>query len=209
MKLRIQYLIALQAIILTGLVADDFGFLSLPEDVQGRLKNGEAVVLDRRPDEPDEVDKRFVTVAELVTGSRAEIWNVIADKEGAEFFLNGVLASKVIEESEDFIVVEQETAVGGPQGSYEYVLRHELTPMEKIDFSFVRGEIENVEGGWWIYDCPVEEKQLVAYALHVDPGGFAPQIIVKSGLKKSMPGTISSIQREVLRRRTTGASAGE
>jgi len=207
MKIKIRCAWVVQALALTCAMADDFSFDALEEDTRSRLNSGEPVVLDRRPDESEDADKRFVTVAQFLTGSRAEIWDVIADKEGAEHFLSGVLASDVISEGDGFIVVEQETAVGGPKGSYRYVLRHELTPMKQIEFSFVEGEIKNVEGAWWIYDSPVDGKHIVVYALHVDPGGFAPQIIVKSGMKKSIPGTFASVQKEVLKRRAAEDSA--
>ncbi len=141
-------------------------------------------------------------------GTRPEIWTVINDKEDAENFLDGVLESRVIEEGDDSLVVEQVTHVGGPKGAYRYKLRHRFTGMERADFTFIDGEIKNVEGTWWIFDWSVEGKHLVVYSLHIDPGAFAPQFIVKSGMKKTIPETFKSIEREVLRRQKLAASAG-
>ena len=178
-----------------------FDYASLEADVQKRLMENEAVVLPQRPDETTTIDKRFVTVAQLLEGTQREIWEVIHDKEDAEKFVDGVVESRVIESSETEILVEQRTKVGGPKGAYYYKLRHKLQPLSRSDFKYVEGEMRDVEGTWWIMEGPAECRCLVIYSLHIDPGVFAPQIVVKRGMKKSMPGTLQSMQKEVLRRR--------
>lgn len=168
---------------------------------QARLEAGEHVILDKRPDETDKNDHRFVTVAAIVAGLRKTIWEVINDKENAAAFLDGVLESKVIEREGNRILVEQLTHVGGPRGSYRYRLWHELTPMKKADFTYAGGELRNVLGTWWIYDGPDEERCIVVYSLHIDPGLLAPQPVVKAGMRKTMPKTIQSIAKEVAKRK--------
>ncbi len=172
-----------------------------PEDAE-HLKAGATIVLPFRPDEKNEEDRdeRFVSVARRIQGARETIWDVIHDKEGAEEFLDGVLESQVLEQFENEIIVEQRTHVGGPKGDYLYTLRHQLTPMERSDFTFVKGEIRNVIGSWWIFDTEDSGIHLVVYSLHIDPGYFALQFVVKRGMKKSMPGTVLSIEQEVKRR---------
>lgn len=207
MRTTLQILLAIPLLLCFCVGAERTEDVPLSSDAKIRLEKGEAVVLPHRPDESTKIDKRFVTVAKLISGTRAEIWTVINDKEDAENFIDGVLASKVIEEDENSLVVEQETYVGGPKGSYRYKLRHRFTGMERADFTFIEGEIKDVEGAWWIFDWPVEGKFLVLYSLYIDPGVFAPQFIVKSGMKKTMPETFKSIEREVLRRQKGGAEA--
>ncbi len=166
-----------------------------------RLAAGECVVLDCRPDETASGrDARFVTVARLVEGSRQTVWETIHDKENAASFLDGVLESKVLERQGNEILVEQRTRVGGPKGAYRYRLRHVLRPMARADFSYAGGELENVEGAWWIFDGPSPDACLVVYSLHIDAGFFAPQAIVKAGMRKSMPRAVEGIAREVARR---------
>lgn len=184
-------------------------FSTLDEESQSRLESGEFLIMPNRPDELGAADNRFVTIAQLVTGSRTEIWNVIHDKEGAEVFLDGVLESEVIEEGENLIVVSQKTRVGGPKGAYRYTLRHTLTPMERSDFKFVKGEIRNVIGTWWIMEGPDADRKLLVYSLHIDPGVYAPQFVVKKGMKKTMPSTIRGIQDEVTRRSAVLAATKE
>ncbi|MDF1738570.1 MAG: SRPBCC family protein [Verrucomicrobiales bacterium] len=162
---------------------------------QARFTKGEAVVLERRPGEAVP-NGRFVT-----EGTREEIWKVINDKEDAENFVDGVLESKVLKREGNRILVEQRTHVGGPKGAYRYRLWHTLTPMTRADFSYDGGEIKDIEGSWWIFEGNDAEHCLVVYSLHIHPGFFAPQTIVKHGMKKSMPGTLASMQKEVLRRR--------
>lgn len=169
----------------------------------GVLSSGGSVVLRKRPDEKGEPDPRFVTVALQVVGSRETIWEVIHDKEHAADFLDGVLESKVLERDENRLLVEQRTHVGGPKGAYRYRLLHKLTPMSKATFSYAGGELKDVEGAWWIFEGPTPKTCLVVYSLHIDAGFFAPQPIVKSGMKKTMPKTMASIAREVAKREAT------
>ncbi|MDF1825250.1 MAG: SRPBCC family protein [Verrucomicrobiales bacterium] len=188
---------------------DAFDYETLDSGVKESLLKGEVVALSKRPDETGEADKRFVTLAQVLEGTRRELWDVIHDKEDAELFVDGVLESKVIESSGTEILVEQKTRVGGPKGAYYYQLRHKLTPYSRSDFKFVSGEMRDVIGSWWIFDGPDEKRSLVVYSLHIDPGIFAPQVVVKGGMRKSMPGTLKSMQREVLRRRESGRNEKE
>lgn len=172
------------------------------DDARGkRLAAGECLVLDLRPDETAASrDARFVTVARLVQGSRKTIWETINDKDRAADFLDGVLESKVLERQGNTLLVEQLTRVGGPKGSYRYRLRHVLQPMARADFTYAGGELKDVEGAWWIFDGPAPGTCLVVYALHIDAGLFAPQAIVKAGMRKSMPKAVEGIAKEVARR---------
>lgn len=165
-----------------------------------RLAAGECLALDRRPDETGEPDGRFVTTARLIEGARETVWEVINDKDHASEFLEGVLESKVLEREGNRLLVEQRTHVGGPKGAYRYRLAHELTPMTKATFTYAGGELSNVIGAWWIFDGPDSKSCLVVYSLHIDAGLFAPQAIVKAGMKRTMPRTMASIAKEVARR---------
>lgn len=168
---------------------------------RSRLEAGDCIVLEKRPDETDKTDHRFVTVAAIIEGPRETVWEVINDKENASTFLEGVLESRVIERQGNRILVEQLTHVGGPRGSYRYRLWHELTPMTKADFTYAGGELRNVLGTWWIYDGPAAGRCVVVYSLHIDPGLLAPQAVVKAGMRKTMPKTIQSIAKEVAKRK--------
>lgn len=161
------------------------------------LEKGESVLLKHRPREKSPVDNRFVSVALLISAQRETIWNTINDKENASKFLQGIVSSKVLERNGNEILVEQRTRVGGPKGDYLYRLRHTLYPMEKALFVYAGGELKDTEGGWWIFDGKTPDTCVVVYALRVDPGLLAPQGIVKSGLKKSMPLTLKGIEKEV------------
>ena len=65
----------------------------------------------------------------------------------------------------------------------------------------MKGEINDISGGWYILDGPNPDYKLVVYALFIDPGGFAPQAVVKFGMKKTIPSTLTSTEDEVKRRR--------
>lgn len=193
------FLSVLVLVVPSPALSEDFSWLG--EESRRQLDSGQFVVLGQRPDETDTIDDRFVTVAKIVDGSRQGIWEVINDKENAADFIEGVLESKVIERAENRVLVEQLTHVGGPKGSYRYRLWHALTPMTRADFTYAGGELRNVLGSWWIFDGAEPSACLVVYSLHIDPGFLAPQIVVKSGMRKSMPKTIQAIADEVARRR--------
>jgi hypothetical protein len=200
MGLPIRWLVLLGAVPLLLQAAEPVAPPPIDEAGMRSLESGGCVVLDRRPGEDGKPDGRFVTVARLVSGSRIKIWEVIHDKDGAAAFLDGVLESKVLEQKGNEILVEQRTRVGGPKGDYRYRLRHSLTPMERADFVYEGGELKDVAGGWWIFDGPEPGRHLVVYSLHIDAGLFAPQAIVKAGMRKTMPLTLEAIAREVARR---------
>lgn len=196
-QLRVTFVLFVGLIATHG-ITEEFPWLG--EEQRKQLDSGQFVVLGQRPDETDTIDYRFVTVAKTMTGSRQVIWEVINDKENAADFIEGVLESKVIERGENRILVEQLTHVGGPKGSYRYRLLHELIPMTRADFTYAGGELRNVLGSWWIFDGADSSTFLVVYSLHIDPGFLAPQVVVKSGMRKSMPKTIQAIANEVTRR---------
>lgn len=176
-------------------------FLSATQ--KGELASGKTLVLERRPDEKSKPDARFVTVVRQIPCSKHLVWEVVDDKKNATDFLDGVLESKVIERKENSILVEQLTRVGGPKGAYRYKLRHNLRPYDRTDFAYAGGELKNVIGTWWFYDGPAEDSCILVYSLHIDAGIFAPQFVVKRGMRKSMPQTLRCIYEEALRRQKT------
>ena len=192
------------ALLLPGLQAWEYTALS--EEHRSVLESGEAVIFSSRPDDGAEPDQRFVTAGRLIAGSRDLIWEVLNDKEDAEDFVDGILDSEVLEEEENVLTVKQRTHVGGPKGAYTYTLRYVLTPKSKTEFFYLGGEIKNVTGAWWIFDGPDESTFLVVYALHIDPGVFAPRFVIKQGQKKSMTGTLISMERELKRRQVESKS---
>ncbi|MEX2581484.1 MAG: SRPBCC family protein [Verrucomicrobiales bacterium] len=173
---------------------------SFREDQWDELRRGEIVVLDERPDDGEDRDGRFVTCAALIEAPRREVWEVVNDKEHAADFVDGVLESRVLERTDDRILVEQATKVGGPKEFYRYRLRHRLHPIDRADFSYAGGDLKDVEGSWWFFEGKEPETCLLVYSLRIDAGFFAPGFVVRPGMRKSMPGTLRSIRKEVLRR---------
>ncbi len=177
------------------------------EEQRLTLKTGEAVQLSKRPGEGEEIDKRFTTFAMAINAPIEKVWEVVNDKKGAPDFLAGVLLSKVLEEGDDWMLVEQKTAVGGPKSSYHYTLRHQLYPFERVEFKRVSGELKEVLGGWWFFEGEKPETTILVYSLHIDPGLFAPQFIVKRGMKTSLPNTLKWMKKEALRRVGEGSES--
>ena len=189
------------AVLLVVVVARSEDNAGWNAEIRGKVAAGQCLVLEKRPDEAGDPDSRFVTVAALIEGSRHTIWEVINDKDDATRFIDGVLESKIIEREGNRILVEQRTRVGGPRGSYRYRLWHELTPMSRADLTYAGGELKNICGTWWIFDGPEDTACFVVYSLHIEPGLLAPQVVVKAGMRKTMPRTIQSIATEVARRK--------
>lgn len=175
-------------------------FVSLPKETQAKLLKGEVVPLSRRPGGGS--DRKYVTMAKLFKATRSEIWEVITDKEDTEKFLDGVIESRLVERNDKEIIFEQRTKVGGPKGSYLYTMKYILTPEVKAEFVYVKGEINDIGGGWYILEGPNPDYKLVVYALFIDPGGFAPQAVVRLGMRKTIPSTLTATEGEVKRRRS-------
>lgn len=170
-------------------------------EIKAALLQGQIVSLPHRPGETaGKPDRRFVSMAKIMKAPRQVIWEVVIDKDNTEKFLDGVLESRIISQKENEIILEQKTVAGGPKSSYQYTLKYTLTPMTRAAFTFIKGEIRNVEGAWWILDAHDEQHKLVVYSLHIDPGGFAPQFIVKKGIRNTVPSTLESTEVEVQRR---------
>ncbi len=201
MKFRILPLIFAVPLLLAG-VAGAGDFRTWSPEIQALLRAGNIVELPHRPGEnPSGIDRRFVTMGKLMKATREELWAITIDKDNTEKFLDGVLESRILSQTGNEIILEQRTEAGGTGGSYLYTLKYTLTPMKVALFTYVKGEIRNVEGGWWILEGPDAEHKLVIYSIHIDPGRFAPQFVVRRGIRKTVPNTLLNTEREVLRRR--------
>ena len=169
------------------------------------LRSGKAVMMPRRPDESwgGKIDKKFTTFAIFLPDiSVKEAWEVVNDKDGATKFVGGVLKSKILEKGDKWMLIEQETIIGGPKKSYRYVLKYRLSPFERALFTYKEGEVNDVQGGWWFFEEKEKKGMYLIYSLYIDPGLFAPQFIVRSGMKKSLPETLGYMKAEILRRKS-------
>ncbi len=172
-----------------------------------KLDSGKSVLLSLRPDEAEngKIDGKFTTVVIFLPGvSAKEGWDVVNDKEGATRFVGGVLKSKIVEKGDGWMLVEQETKIGGPKKSYRYVLKFNLFPHKKALFTYKEGEVNDVQGGWWFIEGKEKTGLYLVYSLYIDPGRFAPQFIVRAGMKKSLPETLGYMKAEIMRRKKEG-----
>ena len=179
--------------------------MPLPDWLDARwaeLSTGEAVLLTHRPDEKeDAIDKRFVNYAILVEAPFAQVWEVVNDKNAAADFMEGVLFSEIKEQEDNEILLEQKTKVGGPKESYHYFVRHFLFRDERyVNFEHAGGELRDILGGWWFYEGKDPGTTVLVYSLHIDAAAFAPQFIVKRGMRKSIPRTMNQMRDESERR---------
>jgi len=191
----------------SGRAQNETGRDQLPEfnaKQKSELNSGKAILLPHRPDESKsgKIDKKFSTFAIFLPDvSVKEAWDVVNDKEGATKFVGGVLKSDVLEKGGNWMLLEQETVIGGPKKSYRYVLKYTLSPHEKALFTYKEGEVNDVQGGWWFFERKEKKGMYLVYSLYIDPGIFAPQFIVRSGMKKSLPETLGYMKAEILRRK--------
>ncbi len=191
----------------SGMAQSETGESRLPYFHQwekGEVESGQSILMHHRPDESESaaIDKKFTTFAIFLPDvSVKEAWSVVNDKEGAVKFVGGVLKSKIVEKGDGWMVVEQETKIGGPKKSYRYVLKFSLFPHEKALFTYREGEVRDVQGGWWFFERRDKKGMYLVYSLYIDPGIFAPQFIVRSGMKTSLPETLGYMKAEILRRK--------
>ena len=94
-------------------------------------------------------------------------------------------------------LVEQDMKLGLLPGVFNYVVRHNMQPYDRIDFKRQSGDLKDIEGYWKFVPLDGEKKTLLVYQLHIVPGMFIPGIVVRSGLKKSLPSALIGIRDRV------------
>jgi ribosome-associated toxin RatA of RatAB toxin-antitoxin module len=135
-----------------------------------------------------------------VDASREDVWAVISNPGAQPEFLPGVKRSDVTQISSRSQLVDHRVKVGILPMTLSYRYRTQQTPLQRIDFARVSGEVRAFEGRWLLFDAPDligKPGTVVFYELYIDPGNGIPQKMVKQNLQKDMPDMLAKVRQRV------------
>jgi ribosome-associated toxin RatA of RatAB toxin-antitoxin module len=107
-----------------------------------------------------------------VEATKEEVWAVISNPGAQPEFLSNVKHAKVTQISSCSQLVDHQVKVGFLPITLSYRYRTQQTPMERIDFVRVSGQVNAFEGRWMVYDSqPILGKPgtVLFYELFIDP----------------------------------------
>lgn len=165
------------------------------------LEQGEVVLLvdvNQKVSKKDRGNPDFYPTGAILIDAPVEgVWNLVNDKEAAPDYVQSLIRCRIVGKGSAHMMVEQEMKMNGFPGTFTYIVKHVMRPLERVDFERVSGDLRDIRGSWQF--IPVEEntKTLLIYALHVDPGRFIPQGLVRKGMAKNLPKALLGIKAQV------------
>jgi len=165
------------------------GFSSTQMD---RLARGQVVVRE-------EIDKRGfkrITAAVLIQAPVEPIWNAVVDCDRAPEFVPGLKGCKVLERHANTEIIEHHVKISWLIPEVRYVFLARYDHLKRIDFHRVRGDLRSVVGSW-VLQAVNPQRTFVVYSVHIDPGFFVPQWLVRLVLKQDLPELMLALRSRV------------
>ncbi len=165
------------------------------------LERGEVVLLvdvEAKLTRAQKKDPRFFpTGAILIDAPLQSVWDLVNDKEGAPNYVKSLLRCKIVGRGKSHMMVEQEMKMNGLPGTFTYVVKHIMKPLERVDFHRVSGDLRDIQGSWQFVPVNEGAQTLLVYSLHVDPGFFVPQSLVRKGMARNLPKCLLGIKEKL------------
>ena len=140
------------------------------------MGKGEVVV---RVDESEGAQKGRVQGAILIKALARQIWKVMNDCDGAPEFVPGLGSCKILQHDDQSEVIEHRVKFSWLLPTVTYVFRAEYQEFRRIDFKKLGGELKDLEGTWILEPFNHGQKIYVIYSVHLNPGFFVPQWLVR------------------------------
>ena len=180
----------------------------VPEASQWKKLNDEKVIiLKNEMGKGGKDDDHAATVAVVVDFPMQAVWDVIADKKGAEDYVKNLQKVTVIEENDEYALIEQTIKIGALK-KVTYVIKNVDEAPHSMTFSRHSGDLKAIDGYWKLFPIDGGNKTLVVYKLGLKPGFAVPNFMVKNSLKNSLPEALREVRQEVTRRQAKTATAG-
>ncbi len=135
-----------------------------------------------------------------VDATREEVWKVISNPGAQPEFLSNVKQAHVTQLSAVSQLVDHRVKPSFLPMTLSYRYRTQQTPLQKIDFVRVSGQVQAFDGRWVLYDAPAligKPGTVVFYELFIDPGNGIPQKLVRQNLQKDMPSMLTKVRQRV------------
>jgi len=176
----------------------------LTSDQEYRLTAGE-VLLDGSL---DHLRTGVVEGKILINSCPDRVWSIVVNPlEFANKIQKHLRRVRFIQQSVNSSVQECEIEVAAFFPRITYRVESSYDPVKRIDFRRVGGMIKNFHGHWLLEPRDNGTKTLVTYAMYIDPGFFVPQWIMRQGLRRELPQTLTGIRNRAhqLERESTTA----
>ena len=153
---------------------------------------------------PEDADGPGVVEATIcVEAPPEEVWPVVTDYEGQQETVPFVHYCKVVEESENGLVLDY-VLKGRVLLIFPWELKLRLAlqemPAEKISFHLLEGSMKRYEG--YVTLTPRKGRlTLLTYQAAVQPNFYVPRWALKWGLKKDLPKMLKAMREQVLLKR--------
>jgi ribosome-associated toxin RatA of RatAB toxin-antitoxin module len=148
------------------------------------MAKGEVVV---RVDESEGGQKGRVQAAIFIKAPAPQIWKVMNDCDAAPEFVPGLKSCKILQHDDHADIIEHRVKFNWLLPAQTYVFRAEYQKFSRIDFTKVGGELRELEGTWLLERTNDGQETMVIYSVHLDPGFFVPQWLVRHILKGDLP----------------------
>jgi hypothetical protein len=135
-----------------------------------------------------------------VDATREEVWKVISNPGSQPEFLSNVKQAHVTQLSAVSQLVDHRVKPSFLPMTLSYRYRTQQTPLQRIDFVRVSGQVRAFDGRWVLYDAPEligKPGTVIFYELFIDPGNGIPQKMVRQNLQKDMPSMLSKVRQRV------------
>ena len=143
----------------------------------------------------------------LVTAPKSLVWQVLTDYGNTSTFIPNVVSSKLISTNGNQKVIEQVDERQVLLITVKSRIRSAITETgtERIDFRQLEGDLQQMQGYWLLepiapYKGAKADQVLITQVVTVQPKAGTPRSIFFDLFRTSLGETLSSIQKEVLRR---------
>src|SRR4029453_2271072 len=131
----------------------------------------------------------------LINSCPDRVWSIVINPlEFANKIQKHLGQVRFIQQSLRSFVQECEIEVAAFFPRITYRVESSYDPVKRIDFRRVGGMIKNFHGYWLLEPRDSGKKTLVTYAMFIDPGFFVPQWIMRQGLRRELPQTLTGIR---------------
>lgn len=164
--------------------------------VRERLLERQIVV---RKTAPEDAARGSVSAAVFIAAPPEAIWIVMTDCARAPSFVPGLKLCRVLDAAQDasWEILEHEVKYSRLLPAVRYVFRADYSRPRSILFHRVSGDLREQEGEWRLEPTADVAGTIVAYQVHLDPGFFIPQGVVRHALRQDVPALLGALRSRV------------
>lgn len=178
-------------------------------DERARLDAGEVVIADTRVPGSGESLAGSATAAAIVPHTPAEVWSVLVDFEARPRFMPHLETVELLRSDGNRIWLRQEFDIA--------FTRVRMTLIQTLDprrgeiawllDPAAQNDIADTRGSWQIAPLEAGARTLLVYRTRLETGRAVPAFVERILSRRSLPGAVEAVRREVDRRAVAAASA--